>query len=117
MSLTTTARLESAVKTQPGEISAPQAEHNVSIGYLRAVRHCARRTSCSVGLCDILAASGAILHCVTAMVAGIPSCRCAEMELVVYSTPPEPERPDLVDAYSGPGPAPASSTEHASSLS
>jgi peptidoglycan/LPS O-acetylase OafA/YrhL len=36
MSLTTTAHLESAVQTQPREISAAQSEYNVSIGYLRA---------------------------------------------------------------------------------
>ena len=37
--------------------------------------------------------------------------------MVAYSPPPEPETPDLVDAYSGLGSAVASATEHASSLS
>jgi hypothetical protein len=37
--------------------------------------------------------------------------------LVAYSSPPEPETPDLVDAYPCIGSALASSTEHASSLS
>src|ERR1700756_1857668 len=37
--------------------------------------------------------------------------------MVAYSPPPEPETPDLVDAYSCLGSALASATEHASSLS
>src|SRR5215475_4204538 len=37
--------------------------------------------------------------------------------VVAYSSPPEPETPDLVDAHPRLGSALASSTEHASSLS